>query len=73
MYDISPAAMEKAKNLGVNLAEDDEDVCAKSDIILLAVKPQNTAETLAMCKKICQYTTRNASVAQLARAQPCQG
>ena len=51
VYDISPAAMEKAMNLGVNLAEDDEDVCAKSDIILLAVKPQNTAETLAMCKK----------------------
>ncbi len=51
VYDISPTAMEKAKNLGVNLADDDEDVCAKSDIILLAVKPQNTAETLAMCKK----------------------
>ena len=51
VYDISPAAMEVAKNLGVNLAEDDEDVCAKSDIILLAVKPQNVAETLGMCKK----------------------
>lgn len=51
VYDISSAAMEVAKNLGVNLAEDDEDVCAKSDIILLAVKPQNAAETLEMCKK----------------------
>lgn len=51
VYDISPKAMETAKNLGVNLAEDDEDVCAKSDIILLAVKPQNAAETLGMCKK----------------------
>ena len=43
--------MEMAKGLGVNLAADDEDVCAKSDIILLAVKPQNAAEALAMCKK----------------------
>jgi len=51
VYDISPAAMETAKSLGVNLAQDDEDVCAKSDIILLAVKPQNAAEALTMCKK----------------------
>ena len=51
VYDISPAAMEMAKGLGVNLAADDEDVCAKSDIILPAVKPQNAAEALAMCKK----------------------
>lgn len=51
VYDISPAAMETAKELGVNLAADDEEVCANSDIILLAVKPQNAAEALAMCKK----------------------
>ena len=51
VYDINPAAMDMAKNLGVNLAADDEEVCAKSDIILLAVKPQNAAEALAMCKK----------------------
>ncbi len=51
VYDISPAAMETAKGLGVNLAADDEEVCVKSDIILLAVKPQNAAEALAMCKK----------------------
>lgn len=51
VYDISPAAMEMAKGLGVNLAADDEEVCANSDIILLAVKPQNAAEALAMCKK----------------------
>lgn len=51
VYDISPAAMEMAKELGVNLAADDEEVCANSDIILLAVKPQNAAEALAMCKK----------------------
>ncbi len=51
VYDISDAAMERAKALGVNLVGSDEEVCEKSDIILLAVKPQNTAETLALCGK----------------------
>ena len=51
VYDISPAMMEKAEGWGVNLCADDEDVCAKADIILLAVKPQNAAEALGMCKK----------------------
>ena len=51
VYDINPAMMEKAKGWGVNLAENDEDVCAKSEIILLAVKPQNAAEALAQCQK----------------------
>lgn len=50
-YDINPAMMKKAEEWGVHLAADDEDLCAKSDIILLAVKPQNAAEALAMCKK----------------------
>ena len=51
VYDINPARMEKAEGWGVNLCADDEDVCAKADIILLAVKPQNAAEALSMCKK----------------------
>lgn len=51
VYDINPAMMEKAKEWGVNLAADDEDVCKNADIILLAVKPQNAAEALGMCKK----------------------
>ena len=51
VYDISPAARETAQNLGVNVMANDEEVCAESDIILLAVKPQNAAETLEMCKK----------------------
>ena len=51
VYDINPAMMKKAEEWGVHLAADDEDLCAKSDIILLAVKPQNAAEALAMCKK----------------------
>ena len=51
VYDINPVMMEKAEGWGVNLCTDDEDVCAKADIILLAVKPQNAAEALAMCNK----------------------
>ena len=51
VYDINPAMMEKAKDWGVNLAENDEDVCKKSEIILLAVKPQNAPEALSQCKK----------------------
>ena len=51
VYDINPVMMEKAKGWGVNLAKDDEDVCLSSDIILLAVKPQNAAEALSQCKK----------------------
>ena len=49
VYDINPAMMEKAGAWGVNLAEDEEDVCIRSDIILLAVKPQNAAEALGQC------------------------
>ena len=51
VYDINPAMMEKVEGWGVNLCADDEDVCAKADIILLAVKPQNAAEALGMCNK----------------------
>ena len=51
VYDINPEMMAKAESWGVNLCTDDEDVCTKSDIILLAVKPQNAAEALAMCNK----------------------
>lgn len=51
VYDINPAMMEKAESWGVNLCTNDEDVCVKADIILLAVKPQNAAEALGMCSK----------------------
>ncbi len=46
VYDINPAMMEKANTFGVHLCLDNEDVCRKSDIILLAVKPQNASEAL---------------------------
>lgn len=50
VYDINPVMMEKAQGWGVNLCKDDEDVCHSSDMILLAVKPQNAAEALSQCK-----------------------
>lgn len=51
VYDINPAMMEKASSLGVNLCTCNEDVCTKSDVILLAVKPQNASEALLQTKK----------------------
>ncbi|MBQ0004293.1 MAG: pyrroline-5-carboxylate reductase [Clostridiales bacterium] len=51
VYDPNPAMMEKAASWGVNLASDDEEVCSKSDIILIAVKPQQAAEALSQCGK----------------------
>lgn len=50
VYDINPEMREKAQKWGVNIAESDEDVCNKADIVLLAVKPQNASEALSMCK-----------------------
>ena len=50
VYDISPAMLEKAAGWGVNIMANDEEVCAASDMVLLAVKPQNAAEALAQCK-----------------------
>ena len=51
VYDINPAMMDKARDWGVHLCADDEEVCQSSDLILLAVKPQNAAEALSQCKK----------------------
>lgn len=51
VYDTNPDMMEKAKGWGVHLVSSDEEVCEKSDLILLAVKPQNAAEALEQCKK----------------------
>lgn len=50
VYDISPAAMDRARAWGVNTAKDCEDLCQSSDLILLAVKPQQTPDALSQCK-----------------------
>lgn len=47
VHDIAEAAMEKAKGWGVNLAADNKEVFEKSDIALLAVKPQQAEEAIA--------------------------
>lgn len=51
VYDINPEMMAKAESWGVNLCTSDADVCECSDIITLAVKPQNAAEALSLCGK----------------------
>lgn len=50
VYDINPEMRKKASSWGVNVVSGDDEVCEKADIILLAVKPQNAAEALEMCK-----------------------
>lgn len=50
VYDVSEAVMKKAADWGVELAGDCADLCRKSDIVLLAVKPQYTEQTLAQCQ-----------------------
>lgn len=51
VYDINPAMMEKARKWGIKLAENNEEVCQKSDMILLAVKPQNASEALEQTRQ----------------------
>lgn len=46
VYDINPAMMVRAGEWGVHLAENNEDLSTKCDIILLCVKPQNEKEAL---------------------------
>ena len=50
VYDTNPAMREKAAGWGVVIANDDEDVCRRADLILRAVKPQNAKEALDMCR-----------------------
>lgn len=47
VYDVSAAAMDKMRELGVNLASDNAELCTQSDIVFAAVKPQYAEETLA--------------------------
>ena len=51
VYDINPDMRKKASGWGVTVTENDEEVCKNSDIILLAVKPQNAAEALPTLQK----------------------
>ncbi len=51
VYDIVEAKNDEAKALGLTVCADDEALCAESDVILLAVKPQQMEEALGLCKK----------------------
>lgn len=51
VYDILEVRNVEAREIGLHVSADDEAVCAESDIILLAVKPQQMQEALGMCKK----------------------
>lgn len=48
-YDVFPAAMDKMHDRGIHVMNNNAEVCASSDIILLGTKPQNAAEALEIC------------------------
>jgi len=52
VFDISEAALAKMEKLGVTICKDNKELCLKSDIILLAVKPQGTKDTLKPLKTL---------------------
>ena len=52
VYDINPKMREKAAGWGVTVAANDAEVCDKSELILLAVKPQNAAEALLCARNL---------------------
>lgn len=47
VHDISPEAQKRAGELGVNLCANNVELIQSSDIILLAIKPQQTKDALA--------------------------
>lgn len=49
VYDILSARNKEAEELGLHVCLNDEDLCAESDMILLAVKPQQMEEALWLC------------------------
>lgn len=51
VYDILDIRNSEAEELGLHISADDEALCAESDVILLAVKPQQMEEALGMCKR----------------------
>lgn len=49
VYDVMDAKNAEAAELGLHISANEEALCAESDMILLAVKPQQMEETLALC------------------------
>lgn len=52
VYDISAQALKKISELGVNISNNNEELCKQSDLIILAVKPQATEATLNEIKHV---------------------
>jgi pyrroline-5-carboxylate reductase len=52
VYDISKEKCDTFRNIGVSVAESSEALVTKSDIIFLAVKPQNFEEVLTAIKSV---------------------
>lgn len=50
VYDINPSMRNKASDWDVTVSANDAEVCRNADIILLAVKPQQAEDALAMCE-----------------------
>ncbi|MCI9271245.1 MAG: pyrroline-5-carboxylate reductase [Dorea sp.] len=50
VYDINPSMRNKASDWGVTVSANDAEVCRNADMILLAVKPQQAEDALAMCE-----------------------
>lgn len=50
VYDTNPAMRDKAAGWGAIVSGSDAEVCRNADIILLAVKPQQAKDALAMCE-----------------------
>ena len=51
VYDVSEAKQEEMRTFGVHVMADNEQVCVSADIVILAVKPQYMAQTLASTKQ----------------------
>ncbi|MBQ6621785.1 MAG: pyrroline-5-carboxylate reductase [Mogibacterium sp.] len=51
VFDIKEEKNQEAREFGLNVLQDDEAVAAQSDVILLAVKPQQMLEAAAMTGK----------------------
>jgi len=49
VYDVLPAVSETLAPKGVHIAGSNEEVCDKSDMIILCIKPQQAEETLTSC------------------------
>ena len=52
IFDVSEEKCNEMQNNGVNVCNSGEDVVSKSDIIVLAVKPQNYAEVLESLRNV---------------------